>query len=242
MRPHSGVERRRGCVEECLTLNADELVRRHLLRLDERTSGVLRWIDGAGATVGAVRYEAELTPGEERGWLELDYCVGPRRFACRVKLITTRPRLGGRRWWFECPAEGRRVGRLHLPLVGLGDLGRLRGSEGVPPVWAGRRAHRLQYASQREAKWARSARRMVKGIARLRGKAASGHELERRRVMVAPRLVGGNGERSRRTIGVGPFAFVWGAGVVDVPPKPWKMRWATYQKHVIRILGRSARK
>ncbi len=50
------------------------------------------------------------------------------------------------------PAEGRRVGRLHLPLVGLGDFGQLGGSEAVPPVWAGRRAHRLQYASQREAK------------------------------------------------------------------------------------------
>jgi hypothetical protein len=50
-RPNEG---RRGCVEECLTLNADELVRKYLLRLNERTSGVLQWVDGAGATVGAV--------------------------------------------------------------------------------------------------------------------------------------------------------------------------------------------
>ncbi len=133
-RHRGGVERRRGCVEECLTLNAVSLFEGILLRLGERTSGVLQWIDGAGATVGAVRYEAQLTPGAERGWIELDYCVGPQRFACRVNLITTRPRLGGRRWWFECPAEGRRVGRLHLPLVGLVDLGRSSGSEVVPPV------------------------------------------------------------------------------------------------------------
>src|SRR5262245_60770740 len=220
------VKPRRPCVEECLSLNADELVREHLLRSNERTSGVLQWIDSAGAPVGVVRYQAELIPGEERGWIELDYCVGARRLTCRVELITTRPRLGGRRWWFVCPAERRRVGCLHLPLVG------------AALVWAGRRAHGLEYASQQENKWARSARRAAKGVARLQGRPPSGYELANRSVMVGPGISRRNGEHSRRTIGVGGFAFVMGAGYVDLPPKPWKMRWATYQRRVNRILGR----
>src|SRR5262245_27440078 len=174
---HRGAKPRRARVEECLSLNADELVREHLLRSNERTSGLLQWMDGAGAPVGAARYQAELIPGEERGWIELDYCIGARRFTCRVELITTRPRLGGRRWWFVCPAEGRRVGRLHLPRVG------------PAPVWAGRRAHRLEYASHGENKCARSARRVAKGVARLQGRAPSGNELAHRSVMVAPRIV-----------------------------------------------------
>src|SRR5262245_58691819 len=32
-----------------------------------------------------------------------------------IRLTTTRPRLGGARWWFVCPQSGARVGRLHLP-------------------------------------------------------------------------------------------------------------------------------
>src|SRR5262245_10691230 len=175
--------------------------------------------------VGTWRYQAELIPGEERGWIELDYRIGARRFPCRVELITTKPRLGGRRWWFVCPAGGRRVGRLHLPLVG------------PATVWAGRRAHGLEYASQGENRWARSARRVAKGVARLQSRPPSGNELAHRSVLVAPRLVTRNGgERTRRTIGLGGFAFVAGAGCVDLPPKPWKMRWATYQKRVNRIL------
>ena len=42
-----------------------------------------------------------------------------------VRLVSTRPNYGGRRWWFVCPLVGRRVAKLYLPpgarLFGSGD-------------------------------------------------------------------------------------------------------------------------
>ncbi len=32
-----------------------------------------------------------------------------------IRLVSTAPYLGGVRWWFSCPACGRRVGKLYLP-------------------------------------------------------------------------------------------------------------------------------
>jgi hypothetical protein len=32
-----------------------------------------------------------------------------------LRLVTTRPNYGGRRWWFLCPLAGRRAMKLHLP-------------------------------------------------------------------------------------------------------------------------------
>src|SRR3954470_1722651 len=42
----------------------------------------------------------------------------------RVGLTTTRPRYGGERWWFVCPATGRRAFRLYLPNGGRRFLSR----------------------------------------------------------------------------------------------------------------------
>lgn len=221
---------RRASVEQCLTLNADELVREHFLRTYERSSGVLRWIDGAGVPVGAVRYEAELSPKEGRGCIEISCCVDGCPVSQRVELNSTRPRLGGSRWWFICPVKGQRVGRLYLPLFAPSKLG-------CAPAWAGRKAHQLGYASQRESRWARAARRAVKGVARLEGKPPTGSELRWRSVFVAPRLVSPTGGRRARTVGCGGIAFVMGAGVVDIPAKPYRMHEATYSARVGRILG-----
>ena len=53
----------------------------------------------------------------------------------RVPLETTRPNYGGRRWWFRCPANGRRVAKLHSPPGG--------------DIFASRRAYGLAYRNQR---------------------------------------------------------------------------------------------
>jgi hypothetical protein len=34
----------------------------------------------------------------------------------KIYLATTRPHLGGLRWWFVCPRSNRRVRKLYLPL------------------------------------------------------------------------------------------------------------------------------
>jgi len=64
-----------------------------------------------------------------------------------------------------------------------------------------------------------------------------GNELRRRSVLVAPRLVSPDGDRQMRTIGCGRFALVMGAGLVDIPAKPYRMREATYSARISRILG-----
>lgn len=53
----------------------------------------------------------------------------------RLQLVTTRPPLGGIRWWFLCPRTARRVSKLFLPRGGRQFLSR--------------QAYRLGYACQR---------------------------------------------------------------------------------------------
>ena len=59
-------------------------------------------------------YEADLTEPDDP-WLRLRYCVNGERADCMVRLVTTRPNYGGRRWWFLCPLVGRRAAKLYLP-------------------------------------------------------------------------------------------------------------------------------
>ena len=58
--------------------------------------------------------------------------TGPQ--AQRVDIVSTPCRYGGRRWWWLCPRTGRRCGKLYLPNGG--------------PLFLGRTAYRLAYASQ----------------------------------------------------------------------------------------------
>src|SRR3954468_18946084 len=67
------------------------------------------------------------------------------RITYRVGLTTTRPRYGGERWWFVCPATGRRAFKLYLPNGGRRFLSRA--------------GYRLGYAVTREDRIARYQRR-----------------------------------------------------------------------------------
>jgi hypothetical protein len=87
--------------------------------------------------------EVSLRIGAEWGEARLRYDVdhfsyptGPRDLA--VELYTTPCRFGGRRWWWLCPATGRRVAKLYLPNGGTRFLSRGPG------------AYRLAYQSQRD--------------------------------------------------------------------------------------------
>src|SRR3954469_5559141 len=107
-------------VEQGLTLNIDQLVKARFLIPGSRTSGRVDWTFGrTGQPAGAVRYESQLAL--PNAYLRLTFAVSdPVRGESHsteqeIRLTTTRPRLGGVRWWFICPQSGARVGRLHLP-------------------------------------------------------------------------------------------------------------------------------
>ena len=61
-----------------------------------------------------VGYEADLTEPDDP-WLRLRYSVNGERVDCIVRLVSTRPNYGGRRWWLLCPLVGRRAAKLYLP-------------------------------------------------------------------------------------------------------------------------------
>ena len=75
------------------------------------------------------------------------------RITYQVRLTTTRPRYGGERWWFLCPATGRRAFKLHLPNGGRRFLSR--------------GGYRLGYAVTREDRIARYQRRAGRILAKL---------------------------------------------------------------------------
>jgi len=69
------------------------------------------------ATIG---YEADLTD-EGDAWLRLRYQADGEPLDYKIRLVTTIPNYGGRRWWFICPLSRddggppRRVAKLYLP-------------------------------------------------------------------------------------------------------------------------------
>jgi hypothetical protein len=47
-------------------------------------------------------YEADLTD-PQTAWLRLHYRRNGEAVDYKVRLVTTKPNYGGRRWWFICP-------------------------------------------------------------------------------------------------------------------------------------------
>jgi hypothetical protein len=90
-------------VERCLTLDVRTVLQANL------PSGVICW--GSDVSIGFT-----LGPVTGLGWeLKLNYRVYAVTIILPVWLTATRPHFGGRRWWFLCPACGRRAGKLYLP-------------------------------------------------------------------------------------------------------------------------------
>src|SRR5262245_58087981 len=145
-------------VEQGLTLNIDQLIKARFLIPGSRMSGRIDWTRN-GQPAGAVRYESQLAL--PNACLRLYFTVSDRirseshSIEQEIRLTTTRPSLGGARWWFICPQSGARVGRLHLPPGSM--------------HFAARRAHGLRYACQTENACQRATRRAWKLIAKLGG-------------------------------------------------------------------------
>ena len=116
---------KRSTVEDSLVLTASTLVRQKALRPWARTAGSWSWSydgesNGEDRPFATIGYEADLTD-EGDAWLRLHYRADGESLDYRIRLVTTTPNYGGRRWWFICPVcrnDGgppRRVAKLYLP-------------------------------------------------------------------------------------------------------------------------------
>jgi hypothetical protein len=105
-------------MENALTLDIDDLLRRGVLARGSWTRGVISWLGPAGEVAASVSYEADMASAAGR-YLRLRFSTldpqggGRRQADQRVALTVTRPGFGGERYWFV--DDGRRVGQLHLP-------------------------------------------------------------------------------------------------------------------------------
>jgi hypothetical protein len=109
---------RKRTVEECLALYANEWTREGILRQGMDEPGVWQWFrdDDPEQERGCIGFHVK-TEGDS-GFVTLEYTLGSgeasERLIYDIELLTTRPFLGGLRWWFSCPMCGRRVAKLYL--------------------------------------------------------------------------------------------------------------------------------
>ena len=104
-----------------ITLDATLMARRGILAAGTRTRGVISWTNEVGVTTASVSYEADLTD-PEHSLLRLRFSsIGPdgarRQVDQMVPVTTTRPGLGGLRYWFL--EDSRRVAQLRLAPGGV---------------------------------------------------------------------------------------------------------------------------
>jgi hypothetical protein len=105
-------------VEECLTLDMNELMKHDLLN---RSWGEVRWYRG-GEETAYVNYwlkDIGINEGESVYVLRLRFSLIRRGeqipMTQDIHLLTTQLHSGGKRYWFSCPDCKQRVGKLHLP-------------------------------------------------------------------------------------------------------------------------------
>lgn len=105
-------------VEHSLTLDLPSLIRRGRVRDGHKGEGRLCFteIDGRHLNV-AFLYDLTDPP---LGYLALKYVRvfhggGRREIMQFIRLTSTEPHFGGRRWWMICPHGRQRVAKLYLP-------------------------------------------------------------------------------------------------------------------------------
>jgi hypothetical protein len=108
-------------VEECFSLNVNEMCRAGVFNGSIGARWRYCWPNALGNTAFSVDYTLEEFPGVAMA-LKLQFEVRDQPKSTttsqRVKITTTCPYLGGRRFWFQCPKCGKRVGCLFLPTGG----------------------------------------------------------------------------------------------------------------------------
>ena len=143
-------------VESGLTLDINRLLRQRNFLPGRHVAGVLSWSYAhSGEKTASIGYEASLM-SPENAWARLHYSANGAPKDYRVRLEATPCHYGGLRWWWICPLSGRRVARLHLPPGAT--------------VFAARKAYRLAYRIQREARIDRTHARQRRLYGKLGGK------------------------------------------------------------------------
>jgi hypothetical protein len=138
---------KKATVEESLVLTASTVVRQKALVPGTRTTGSWSWAhDGDDRPYATIGYEADLTD-DSNAWLRLHYQANGQPVDYKIRLRTTTPNYGGRRWWFICPLSRRdggpprRVAKLYLP-SGEKYFGSREGHVWTAPSWQGESSRR----------------------------------------------------------------------------------------------------
>jgi hypothetical protein len=114
---------KKNTVEDCLSIDAGDLVRWALIQAGARVWGHLYWnCPRTGELQSSIVCESD-TLNPDEAWRRLSYTVKQhgKPVGFTVLLTATRPNFGGVRWWFVCPVSqrgracDRRVGKLYLP-------------------------------------------------------------------------------------------------------------------------------
>lgn len=135
-------------LDDCRNLCINRMVKLKAISPDGRTSGSWVWTDvQTGEKTSSIGYES-CTTDPENMYLRLYYTLTGtgQKVDYKIKLVTTRPRYGGKRFWFICPYKGKRVAKLYLPYGAI--------------YFASRHAYGLKYASQSETVQGRAINRM----------------------------------------------------------------------------------
>ena len=102
----------------CLSIST--LVKKKALVAGSWTRGSWQWSYEGSEPHARIGYEANLID-PDAAWLRLTYTASGTPVDYRVRLVTTEPTYGGRRWWFLCllarqdGGPPRRVAKLYLP-------------------------------------------------------------------------------------------------------------------------------
>jgi hypothetical protein len=111
---------RKTTVEDGLTLSLSAMLEKGALVPGSTSSGSWHWSYPGHEPHARVRYVGNMVDLDSAS-ITLDYRVDDQPMRYAVRLVSTVPRFGGRRWWFLCPLarkDGkppRRVAKLHLP-------------------------------------------------------------------------------------------------------------------------------
>ena len=138
---NSGRSGGRPIKEDGLTIDLALLLRKGWMRDGVKSWGHrLTWSRGRDSS-SSISYDYDLTDPDNAS-MTLSYRQSRSGGAWEdrkqhIRLVYTVPPFGGRRWWMICPVKGGRVGKLYLPNGG--------------DIFAGRKAWRLGYRSQRVA-------------------------------------------------------------------------------------------
>jgi hypothetical protein len=144
-------------VEDGLSLSLTALMKKKAVVPGSWTRGSWAWSYEGCEPHARIRHEANLID-PDAAWVRLTYTASGHPMDYPVRLVTTRPTYGGRRWWFLCPlvrkdgGPPRRAAKLYLP-----PGGRYFGS---------RDAYGLTYRSCQEVQWTISSARSEHGHGR----------------------------------------------------------------------------